>query len=101
MPPIVDNIFVEADPGFQFFVQQVDFVEEARVHRQRSRSKLGRWIGSVTHRISWMFARSLELQTYFQMSRLSSRRFTLASSAKRWSKQLTGARKMMELMLSK
>jgi len=58
-------------------------------------------IKRVAYRMSWILARSLELQMYFQMSRLSSRRFTLESSARRWSKQLTGARKMIELMLSK
>ena len=49
-------------------------------------------IRKVTYRTSWMFARSLELRTCRHISRLSS---------KRLSKQLTGARKMMELMLSK
>ena len=68
---------------------------------QKSWSKVVPPNMGVTYRISWILTRSLELQMYFQMSRLSSRRFTLASSARRWSKQLTGARKMIELILSK
>jgi len=51
--------------------------------------------------MSWAFARSLELQRFFHRDRLSSRRFTPVSSAKYWSKQLTGARKMTEFISSK
>jgi len=55
----------------------------------------------ITYRISWTPSRSLELHMDFQMSRLSCRRLTLESSASGWSKQLSGARKMIELTPSK
>ena len=101
MVSIVNNKFVEANSRPELVLQQIDFVEETGCTAKGSAK--GRVLGEkrVAYRISWMFSRSLELQTCFQMSRLSSSRFTFGSSARRWSKQLTGARKMIELMLSK
>ena len=97
MVSIVNNVFVEANSRRQLVLQQIDFVEETVCKVK------GGVLGEkrVAYRINWMFFRSLELLTCFHMSRLSSSRFTFGSSARRWSKQLTGARKMMELMLSK